>query len=362
MSVIPSDIRVYGAADMPEADSATTGGAVDFSKGIDFFDISPTGTMDVVSSSASDTATKITYTGRDATGAAQSVTATLNGRTPVTGSQSLERLEAAAITGGAIAGVSNPGGTAAVGDVALYAHTAVISGHTAQAGSANPSGATPALFKLQSGDGASVALGHIIRITSGTGQYQLAKIVAVSGYGTDIVAVDRAWGTVPDGTSVYDIRQGMLFEVSPNAILARTRLFATASSDAPGGSTRYFYEKVFVVNDNTTTSLIAQSPASGVGIEVVSESPSLPSGVLLDAGPASALNDTATITNRQTAPAGVSFTTQPAYVYVPSPGNLPPGSAPNAAGAMAVWLRLTVPAGSLPYKGAATIQTSGSTV
>ncbi len=28
MSVIPSDIRVYGAADMPEADSATTGGAV----------------------------------------------------------------------------------------------------------------------------------------------------------------------------------------------------------------------------------------------------------------------------------------------------------------------------------------------
>ena len=37
-------------------------------------------------------------------------------------------------------------------------------------------------------------------------------------------------------------------------------------------------------------------------------------------------------------------------------------SPPNAAGAMAVWLRLTVPAGSLPYKGAATIQTSGSTV
>ncbi|MGO9768233.1 MAG: hypothetical protein ACLPSW_01505 [Roseiarcus sp.] len=28
MSVIPSDIRVYGAADMPEADSATTGGAL----------------------------------------------------------------------------------------------------------------------------------------------------------------------------------------------------------------------------------------------------------------------------------------------------------------------------------------------
>ena len=34
MSVLPSDIVVYGSANMPEADGATVGGAVDFSRGV----------------------------------------------------------------------------------------------------------------------------------------------------------------------------------------------------------------------------------------------------------------------------------------------------------------------------------------
>lgn len=361
MSVLPSDLCIYGAANMPEADSATVGGAVDFTKAIDFFDITPNGFLDVVSSSASDAATKITYSVRDGTGAVQSVTATLNGQTPVTGAQTAERLLAAAITGGSGAGLTNPGGTTAVGDVALYAHTAVISAHTAQTGSANPTGATPALIKLQSGDGASVSVGQIIRTKTGTGANQLRKIVATTGYGTDIVAVNRSWGSIPDNTTTYDVYQGMLFEISPNAVLFRTRLFATAASDVPGGSTRTFYEKVFVANNNTATALTPQSPNTGVGIEVLSESPSLPGSALLDLGPAASFNDTATITNRQTAPAGITFTTQPANVFAPSPGNLAPGAAPNSAGALGVWLRLTLPAGSAPYKGAATIQATGNT-
>ena len=41
--------------------------------------------------------------------------------------------------------------------------------HTGQAGSANHSGTTPALFKLQSGDGALVSAGQIIWTKSGTG-------------------------------------------------------------------------------------------------------------------------------------------------------------------------------------------------
>ena len=213
MSVLPSDIVLYGAANMPEADSATVGGSVDFTKSVDFFDVTPNGFLDVVSSSASDTATKITYQVRDGTGAPQSVTAALNGQTPVTGAQTAERLLAAVITGGAIAGLSNPGGTAATGDVALYAHTAVISAHTAQSGSAQASGATPALFKLQAGDGASVSIGQIIRTKTGTGPNQLRKIIAVTGYGTDIVAVNRNWGTLPDATTTYDVYQLSLIHI-----------------------------------------------------------------------------------------------------------------------------------------------------
>jgi hypothetical protein len=196
--------------------------------------------------------------GRDPTGVIQTPAAvTLTGTTPVTGSQTFERLLAAVITGGTIGSLTNPGGTAAIGDVAVYAHTPVISAHTAQTGSANTSGTTPPLFRLQSGDGASVSIGQLIRITSGTGANTIHMIVATSGYGADVVAVNRDWtvpsGSIPDNTSVYSIFDGMLFELSPNAVVAVTRCFSTVAADVSGGSTRTFYEKVFVVNNNTAT-------------------------------------------------------------------------------------------------------------
>jgi hypothetical protein len=359
MSVLPSDLVVYGSADMPEADGLTTGGAVDFTSRVAFYDITPTGTVDVVSSSASDTATQIHYYGRDASGVIQNETLTLSGQTPVVGTKSLERLLYAAISGGggATKPIATVAGTAAVGDVALFSHTAVVSGHTAQTGSANHVGTTPALFKLQAGDGAAVSVGQIIRTTSGTGANQLRQIVATSGYGTDVVAVNRDWGTVPDNTTVYTVSQGMLFEIAPNAVTFVTRCFATAAADIPTGSTRTFYEKVFAVNNNTATALTAAQ------IEVASETPVLPGAAALDLALCTALNDTGTVANRQTAPAsGIgSFVVQPALVNVPGAGNLPSGAAPNAAGAQGVWLRLTLPAGTAAYKGSADLRTQGTT-
>jgi hypothetical protein len=367
MSVLPSDIAVYGSANMPEADGATVGGAVDFTRRVAFYDVSPAGNVDVVSSSGSDTATKITYCGRDSTGAIQSQTLTLNGQSWVTGSLSLERLLYAALSGASANGpLANPGGTAAVGDVALAAHSCVLpSGamttdatvHTAQSGSANHSGTIPALFKLQSGDGAAVSAGQIIWTKGGTGASQLRQIIATTGYGSDVVAVSRDWSTVPDGTTTYKIVQGMLFEISPNAVTAVIRMFSTTAADVPAGLQRTYHEKVFVVNNSAATAL------TGAQIEVASETPTLPSGALLDLALTTALNDTGTVANRQTAPSsGVAlFTAQPAFVSVPSPGNLPPGTAPNAAGAQGLWLRLTLPAGATAYKGAADLRTQGTT-
>ena len=80
MSVLPSDIVVYGSVDMPETDGATIGGVVDFTRRVAFYDITPAGSVDVISSSLSDTATTIAYSGRDATGVIQSQTLTLNGQ------------------------------------------------------------------------------------------------------------------------------------------------------------------------------------------------------------------------------------------------------------------------------------------
>jgi hypothetical protein len=367
MSVLPSDIVVYGSANMPETDGATIGGAVDFTRRVAFYDITPAGSVDVISSSLSDTATRIACSGRDSTGVVLSQTLILNGQSWVTGSQSLERLLYAALSGASANGpVANPGGTPAVGDVALAAHSCVLpSGavttdatvHTAQAGSANHSGTTPALFKLQSGDGAVVSAGQIIWTKSGTGANQLRQIIATAGYGTDVVAVSRDWGAVPDNTTTYKVLQGMLFEISPNPVTAVIRMFSTSAADVPSGSQRTYYEKVFVVNNNTATAL------TGAQIEVANETPTPPSGALLDLALTTGLNDTGTVANRQTAPSsGVgAFSTQPAFLSVPSPGTLPSGSAPNAVGAQGVWLRLTLPAGATAYKGSADFRIQGTT-
>jgi hypothetical protein len=372
MSVTPNQVAIYGSANMPEADGVTIGGAVDFTKRVTFYDIPATGALDVVSSSASDTAVKVQVTGRDASGTIQTPAAvTLTGTTVIAstfGGQTFQRLNAGVITGGAINTLTNPSGTTAVGDVAVMAHTRAISAHTAQVGSANTSGITPPIFKLQAGDGATIGaltyagLGLIIRITGGTGASQLRYIsaqYAAGAYGTDVVAVNRDWGVIPDATSTYDIAYGMLFDISPNAVLAITRIFATATADVPGGSSRTFYEKAFVVNQNGTTAL------TSAAIQVLSETPSLPAGALLDLALTKVLNDTATDANRQTLPtngdsSSLTFVTQPSAISViASPGSLPAGGL--AAEAQGVWWRLTLPAGTSVYDGTSLLRTTGST-
>jgi hypothetical protein len=436
---------------MPEADGAAVGGAVDFSRRVTFFDIGTTGTIDFVSSSAADSGVYVQVAGRDSTGVIQTPAAVaLNGTTPVTGSQSFERLlygvvsgaapngplpnptagtntivatggitnsgttlpvaahtgfpssgnyyiavdvganfEIMQVTGGqgtnswiVVRGVSGPApqgiphsaGAAVylmpVGDVAAIAHVATISAHTAQTGSANHVGSTPALMKLQSGDGAGVSPGMIIRTTGGTGSNQIRMIIATSGYGSDVVAVNRDWQAIPDNTTTYNVNQGMLFETGfassgatygdPNPVTSVVRCFSTVAADVPGGATRYFYEKVFVVNNNTATAL------TGAQIEIASETPSLPAGALLDAALCTALNDANVCSSRQQpgsfVPTGSgTFISQPAFINLPPPSNLPSGAAPNTAGAQGVWLRLALPAGTAAYKGSADLRSQGST-
>jgi hypothetical protein len=172
-----------------------------------------------------------------------------------------------------------------------------------------------------------------------------------------VVAVNRDWGIIPDNTTTYKILQGMLFEISPNAVTSIVRMFSNTAADGPTGTQRVYYEKVFVVNNSTSTAL------TGAQLEIASEIPNLPSGALLDLALTTALNDTGTAANRQVAPsAGVgSFISQPAFVSVPGPGNLASGAAPNGSGAQGVWLRLTLPAGTAAYKGWADLRTQGTT-
>lgn len=364
MSVNPSNIVLYGSADMPETDGTTTGGSVDTSKRIEFSDITPPGTMDYVSSAAGDTATKIKLTGRDSTGAIQSETVTLNGQTTINGTQNFERLLYAAASGASANGpIANPGGTTATGTLAALSHAPLLVNRTPQSPySANISGATPPLVYLQAGDGATCTIGTIIRIVSGTGIHQLCRVIDNTRYGTDVVAVNQNFTTPLDATSMYSVFEGMLFEIAPNQVTAVIRAFATAAAQGVGGSTVTYYEKIFVVNNNTSTSLTSST------LTIQSETPSLPGSAALDIAVTTALNDNATTTNRQMLPTNqgggaLTFTTgaPPQTQIVPTPGNLPSGAAPNAAGAQGIWLRLTLPAGTAPYKGSFDVRPTGTT-
>ncbi len=344
MSVLPSDLVFYGSANMPTTDGTLTGGAVAFGTQVTFADMAVAGTVEYVSDSASDTAVTLTVTGLDGTGTTQTETKTLTGTTLVAGSQSFARLLSIVA-----------GGTSAVGNIATLSTTAVVSG-TAQAGSANASGVTPALFKLAAGQGASVSLEQVIHTTGGTGPNQLAKIIAVSGYGTDVVAVDANWAIVPDATTTYTVNEGALLRKLPNQVTTVRRPFYGIYADPPTGSVRNFYEKIFVVNNNTATALTAASIIKQVD----------PTGALvLEFALDSALNDTGTVVNRQTAPAtGVtafSSGAAPQTIAVPGAGNLPNGAAPNAAGAQGIWLWGQLAAGSAPGATSFTMRTSGQT-
>lgn len=342
MSVLVSDTQWYGSANMPDTDGVTTGGALNTAILVNMNDITPTGTMNYVSSSASDTATTITLSGRDSTGVIQTEVKTLTGTTPVTGSQSFERL---------MKGLA--GGTTAVGDIAAISNTAVVTG-TAQGGAAATSSAS-ATITLQSGQGASCTIGQIIRITNNSPSgvnFQLRRIVAIA---TDTISVNRDWGTVPTSATTYTVNHGMLFDILPNQVTQNRRLFYNVASDVTGGSNRTYYEKVFAVNNNTSTALTVASvikqadPATGA----------------IQFALTNALNDTGTVANRQTAPAtGITaFSTgsAPQTISVPSPGNLPSGAAPNAAGAQGVWLSLALTAGLAANKTSFTMRATGTT-
>jgi hypothetical protein len=376
VSVVLPDIRLYGSANMPEADGATVGGAIDFTKRIEFADIAANGLFDAVSSSASDTATKIIYLYRDASGVALSnETLTLNGTTKVAGTKTCERLLAAAVSGGAIAGLANPTGTTAVGDIAFMAHTLTISAHTMQVGAANATGLNPPIAKLQSGDGASCAIGMVLHSLTGTGANQIRRILAINpnGLGADFVALDRNLGTLFDATTTYEVAPGLHFELTGSnngvaitgtstQVLAIARMFSTEAAQASGGSSVTAYEKYFINNNNQTTALTTAAH------QILSETAALPSGALLDIALCKALNDTATATNRVTLPANgdasaLTFVTQPAAVSVIAgsaqlPASAGAGSATNAQG---VWARLTLPAGTAQYKGLGTPRNTGNT-
>ena len=332
MSVLPSDIVVYGSANMRETDTGAQGGAIATSKRVVFEDISPTGNIEIVSSNSGDTTQSVTVTGRNGAGELISEAKTLNGTTVVamTAETSWERLMKAVKS------------AATTGDVAVMAVTKERS-NTAQGG-ANATASVMAYIDLDASASATddVYRGMALRTTGGTGPNQIALIVKYDGT-LKRAFVAKDWSIVPDGTTTFDVGQGTVFEKTPSEVLEVRRPFYDVAADVAGGADRDYYEKVFFKNNHGSLSLTAATIAEQDD----------PSGKV-DFGLAGSLDDTATSTDRQTAPGGITFdnTTK----------NVANSQNHTAGAAQGVWLHLALSAGDAAQKTTYTLRESGSTV
>lgn len=91
MSVAASDLKVYGAANQPMADTGTVGGAIDETRFHGITQFASAATPQIVSDNAGDTM-NVTIEGRNAGGSVISETNALNGTTAVTFSNTFERI------------------------------------------------------------------------------------------------------------------------------------------------------------------------------------------------------------------------------------------------------------------------------
>lgn len=250
MSVTAAEIIVFGAANMPEDNTSTTGGAIDATIKMLFTDIATTDQVTVISSNAGDTTQTVTIYGRNAGGTIVSEGLSLNGTNRVTGAVAFERI--------------------------------------------------------------------------------LKVVVNAAHTGTITVTQDNS----PTFTSIGTLETG---------VLTLRRLFYDSAADASGGSSRDFYEKVFVKNTNGTFTLsnsqVAEQSDPGANITFDLED---------------AVNDNNSVANRLSAPTGMLGTFTGTTKSVPG-GNITAGSA------IGVWLKLTLAAGAAAAKNTYTIRATGTT-
>lgn len=331
MSILADDIIVYGSANMQESDSGAQGGAIATGKRVVFADIAPAGNVEIVSSAAGDTTQNVTVTGRNAAGEIISEAKTLNGQTPVpmTAETTWERLLKAVKS------------ASTTGDVAVMATTNERA-NTAQGGAAKTA-SEMAYITLDAGASAvdDAYNGMVLRTTGGTGPNQIRRIVDYEG-ATKKAWVAGGWATVPDGTTTFEVTEGMVFEKSPVEVTEVRRPFYDVSAEAAGGSARDYYEKVFFKNTHGSLAL--------TGAQIAEQAD--PSGKVTF-GLAGTLDDTATSTDRRTAPGGITFDS--------AAKNVANSQNHSAGAAQGTWLKLSLAAGDAAQKTSYTLRESGNT-
>lgn len=157
---------------------------------------------------------------------------------------------------------------------------------------------------------------------------RIMKAVLSTGSGTRTVTLRRTTGAT------------LICTFPPN-IVSQRRLFYDSSSNPSAQKIRY--EKIFRKNAHATITLtsaavkLTSDPANRYRI-----------------GCAPSVGDSATVTNRVTAPAGVTFVDDSVSQTVPG-GNVIAGQA------IGIWVEQNLPQNDSPHKNSVTVELSGST-
>lgn len=314
-----SQLTSYGCSMRPSSDTSPLGGSIDLTTRVEFFDLDVNDYVQLVSESSSEDVLVQVY-GRTAEGVITNVTLTANGRNPVLSTIVFERLMMVEKIGSA----SLP--------IAVERKTPVFQGAAAGGGVSEIT--LPA--SASSSDGAYN--GMLVRLTSGTGAGQIARILGYVG-STRVAMVDARWSTPPTNLTGFRISSGILLR----SITQRVRRpFWNAICGFKGDLDRYFYDKVFLRNDNDTDTLSSAQVLESWN----------PSGLIqfqLD----SAVDASLSTVNRRTAPSLPTFDRSPKQV---------PGLNLNPLSAIGVWLELRLPAGYPPVKSSYGISLTGTTV
>lgn len=171
------------------------------------------------------------------------------------------------------------------------------------------------------------------RVTGAVAFERILKVVVNAAHtGTITVTQDNS----PTFTSIGTLESG---------VLTLRRLFYDSASDASGGSSRDFYEKIFLKNTNSTFTLSNAQIAEQAD----------PSGnMTFDLE--DAVNDNNSVASRlNTAPTGMSSLFNGSTKTVPGGGNL------ITSAAIGIWVKLTLAAGTAAAKTTYTLRATGTT-
>lgn len=99
MSIVQSELKLYGSASMPTNDTGGSGGAIALTTEVEFTPLAANGPVGVVSANAGDTSQTLTITGRLASGVIDTEALALNGQTRVPGAKVWERILRLSLSG-----------------------------------------------------------------------------------------------------------------------------------------------------------------------------------------------------------------------------------------------------------------------